>query len=89
MISDPSNHLDVRMARLEGSYEQLDKRLEGIERRLDRVEHRIDRFEDDVKARFNQLDAKLDVRFNVLSWLSGGFGLIIIALQVLGAVGVI
>ncbi len=42
-----------------------------------------------MKARFNQLDAKLDVRFNVLSWLSGGFGLIIIALQVLGAVSVI
>ncbi len=82
MISDPSNHLDVRMARLEGSYEQLDKRLDAIDRRLDR-------FEDSVEARFNKLDTKIDTRFNALAWLSGGFGLVIVALQVLGALGII
>jgi tetrahydromethanopterin S-methyltransferase subunit G len=29
--------LDVRMARLEGAFEQVDKRLESIDRRLDRL----------------------------------------------------
>jgi chaperonin cofactor prefoldin len=77
------------MARLEGSYEQLDKRLASIE-------HRLDRFEDDVKARFDaldrrfeKLDAKIDARFNTLAWLSGGFGLVIVALQLLTSVGVL
>ncbi len=82
MISDPSNHLDVRMVRLEGSYEQPDKRLDAIDRRLDR-------FEGSVEARLNKLDAKIDARSSVLPWLSGGFGLVIVALQVFGAVGII
>ncbi len=45
--------LEVRLARLEGSYEQIDRRLGSIEERLGRVEVKID-------AMANRLDAKID-----------------------------
>ncbi len=34
--------LEVRIARLEGAYEQIDRRLSSIEERLGRIEARID-----------------------------------------------
>ena len=77
MIIDPSSHLDVRMARLEGSYEQLDKRLDSIDRRLDR-------FENSVEARFDKLDKKIDARFNLIALLGG----LLIVLQVLNTLGI-
>ena len=45
--------LEVRLARLEGSYEQIDKRLGSIEEQLGRVEVKIDT----VAGR---LDGKID-----------------------------
>lgn len=45
--------LDSRMARLEGAYEQIDKRLATVEGRLETLEQRVD-------AGFNRLDAKID-----------------------------
>ncbi len=35
--------VDVRLARLEGSYAQVSERLSGIEQRLGRLEDKIDR----------------------------------------------
>lgn len=35
MSTEPANPLEVRMARLEGSYEQIDKRLTHLEARMD------------------------------------------------------
>ncbi len=39
MAAEP---LEVRMARLEGAYEQIDRRLGSIEERMTRLETRID-----------------------------------------------
>jgi len=45
---------DVRLARLEGAYEQIDKRLGTIEGRLAVLESKMD-------AGFARLDAKIDM----------------------------
>lgn len=45
--------LDVRIASLEGSYQQVSDRLNSIDRRLDG-------FEQKVETRFSALDSKLD-----------------------------
>ncbi len=45
---------DVRLARLEGAYEQIDKRLGTIEGRLAVLEGKMD-------AGFTRLDAKIDM----------------------------
>lgn len=45
---------DVRLARLEGAYEQIDKRLGTIEGRLAVLEGKVD-------AGFARLDAKIDM----------------------------
>lgn len=76
MTTEPANPLEVRMARLEGSYEQINLRLTSLEGGLNRLE-------DKLESRFNRLDRKLDARFNVLAWLSGGLGFVIVVLQVL------
>jgi hypothetical protein len=44
--------LEIRMARLEGAYEQIADRLNGID-------HRIGAFEQKVDARFGQVDLRL------------------------------
>ena len=64
--------LEIRMAHLEGAYEQVSQRLSGIESRLTGFEQR-------VEQRFGQLDERLDRRFEALSeeidqrslWLMG------------------
>lgn len=82
------------MARLEGSYEQINLRLTSLEGGLNRLEDKLEfrfnhleanmnRLEDKLETRFSHLDRKLDVRFNVLAWLSGGLGFVIVVLQVL------
>jgi flagellar biosynthesis/type III secretory pathway protein FliH len=48
------------MARLEGAYEQIDRRLATVEGRLENLELKVD-------AGFNRLDAKIDARFDALS----------------------
>lgn len=63
---------EIRMAHLEGAYEQVSQRLSGIEGRLTGFEQR-------VEQRFGQLDERLDRRFDALSekidqrslWLMG------------------
>lgn len=56
MAADP---LEVRLARLEGSYEQIDRRLGSIEDRLGRLESKVD-------AAVNRLDAKIDAAMTYL-----------------------
>ncbi len=48
-----TNPVEIRLARLEGSYEQIDKRLGAIEGRLGNVEAKID-------GLALRLDAKID-----------------------------
>jgi hypothetical protein len=58
--------LEVRMAHLEGAYEQtsqrlaaIDLRFDGVDRRFDAIDRRFDAFD----RRFNALDRKIDERF--------------------------
>ena len=51
--------LEVRMAHLEGAYEQISERLRGIDGRLTALDQKID-------VRFDTLDQKIDVRFDTL-----------------------
>ncbi len=53
------NPLDVRLARLEGSYEQIDRRLGSIEDRLGPLETRIDRL--DTKIDSVAIDLRRDI----------------------------
>ncbi len=88
------------MARLEGSYEQINLRLTSLEGGLNRLEDKLEarfshlegnmnRLEDKLESRFDRLDRKIDVRFNVLAWLSGGLGFVIVVLQVLTTLDVL
>jgi len=48
----PANPIEIRMARLEGAYEQVSQRLMHIDSRFDGLDRKID-----------ALDAKIDQRF--------------------------
>jgi tetrahydromethanopterin S-methyltransferase subunit G len=54
--------MDIRMARLEGAYEQVADRLNGIEARLDVLDRKVD-------GRCDSLDRKIDAKFNILAGL--------------------
>ena len=82
MTTEPANPLEVRMARPEGSYGQINLRLTSLEGGLNRLE-------DKLETRFSHLDRKLDVRFNMLAWPSGGLGFVIVVLQVLTTLNVL
>jgi len=56
--------VDERMARLEGSYEQIRDRLNSIDGRLASIDARFAQ----IDGRFAALEAKIDSRF---SWLLG------------------
>ncbi len=62
---------DVRMAHLEGAYEQINHRMGAIEKRLDGFDTRfaqVDARFAQVDARFAQLDRKIDAHF---LWILG------------------
>src|SRR3990172_6771826 len=62
---------DVRLARLEGAYEQIDKRLGTIEGRLAVLEGTMDtgfvRLDGKMDAGFARLDAKIDGKIDMLA----------------------
>ena len=88
MTTEPVNPLEVRMARLEGSYEQINLRLNSLEGQVAEIRSDIRGLRMDLDTRFDKLDRKVEARFNVLAWLSGGLGLVIVLLQVFGALGI-
>ncbi|MBS3934404.1 MAG: hypothetical protein KGZ35_08610 [Truepera sp.] len=51
-----SDAVDLRMARLEGAYEQITQRLGTIETRLESIESRMD-------GSFNSLEGRMETRF--------------------------
>jgi hypothetical protein len=57
------NPLDVRMAHLEGAYEQVSQRLDGMDRRLDGIDRRLDSMEQRFDKRFVSLEQKIDRHF--------------------------
>ncbi len=96
VLSEPTNPLEVRMARLEGSYEQIDKRLSTLEARLENgfndlraeirlTDAKIDKLEQKMDAKFDKLDRKIDARFSLIVLLGG----VMVVLQVLSALGII
>lgn len=60
--------MEVRLAGLEGAYQQVSDRLNSIDRRLDGFEQRVDARFEAMDARFAALDAKFDRRFDGLQW---------------------
>ncbi len=72
--------VDVRLARLEGSYAQVSERLGAIEQRLSgldaRMEQRFARLEAKIEERFARGDARMDRQF---SWV---VGLIVLSLLI-------
>ncbi|MGC2130249.1 MAG: hypothetical protein WA629_09150 [Candidatus Aquilonibacter sp.] len=75
--------LEVRIAHLEGAYEQINHRLGSVEQRLGSLERKIDDFRDSLlgtmEGRFGQIDqrfARMDQKFN---WV---FGLIVVSILI-------
>ncbi len=60
--------LEIRMARLEGAYEQISDRLNGIDLRLAAIEGRIDSTRDMLLARIDSLRGSMDQKF---LWVMG------------------
>ncbi len=85
MSTEPTNRLEIRMARLEGLYEQINLRLSSLEIDLNRLEDKMDfRFdvlERKVSSAFDKLDRKIEARFSIITLL----GAILVVLQVLVA----
>ena len=50
--------MDVRMARLEGAYEQIGDRLNGIDQRLNGIDSRLVAIEARIDRRFDAMDQK-------------------------------
>ena len=74
--------LEVRMAHLEGAYEQINHRLGTVEQRLGNLETRMDAGFARVDERFASLEQKIDQRFGQIdqrfgqmdqrfTWLTG------------------
>ncbi|WP_142524985.1 hypothetical protein [Methylacidimicrobium cyclopophantes] len=62
----PTDTIEMRMAHLEGAYEQIDKRLGTVEERLALVENKIDGLRRDIDQRFERVDQRferIDQRF--------------------------
>ena len=87
MTAESANPLEARIARLEGSYEQIDRRLGTLEARVDsgfadlRAEIRAARSETAMKL--GKLGTKVDNRFNIITFL----GFFIAAVQLAAALG--
>ncbi len=62
----PASPMEVRMARLEGAYEQVSQRLMNIDPRFDALDRKINLLHEAVDKKIDMIDAKKDQRFNAL-----------------------
>lgn len=63
-MSENDTAFDARLSRIEGTVEQMDKRLGDVTERIASVDRRMeDRF-DAVDRQFGEMDAKVDGRFS-------------------------
>lgn len=85
MSTEPANPLEVQMARLQGSYEQINLRLSSLEGQTAEIRGDIRGLRADIDAKFDKLDRKIDARFNLIALL----GALLIVLQVLSAINII
>ncbi len=71
--------LEIRMAHLEGAYEQISERLRGIDGRLTALDQKIDSRFDRLDQKIGALDRKMDSRFDAFdrkltTMMVGSFG---------------
>ena len=71
--------LEIRMAHLEGAYEQISERLRGIDGRLTALDQKIDSRFDRLDQKFGVLGHKMDSRFDAFdkkltTMMVGSFG---------------
>jgi predicted nuclease with TOPRIM domain len=55
--------LEIRMAHLEGAYEQISERLRGIDGRFTALDQKVDSRFDRLDQKIGALDRKMDSRF--------------------------
>ncbi len=75
--------LEVRLARLEGSYEQINERLGTIESRLDSLGTKVDNGFTEVRREFTEVRREMRTQFY---WL---LGVIIVGLVVPIVLGIV
>ena len=51
---------ELRLARLEGAYEQIDKRLGAVDQRLETLDRKIDIVREDLGRRIEDLGRRID-----------------------------
>ena len=66
VTTEPTNPLEVRMARLEGSFEQINLRLTSLETQVSDVRSDIRSLRADVDSKFGSLRAYMDGKFDGL-----------------------
>lgn len=59
---------EPRVARLEGAYEQVDRRLGAIDARLETLDTKIDGVREELSRRLESLREGLEGRFDRLQW---------------------
>ncbi len=68
---------ETPIARLEGAFEQVGKRLDSIDRRLDGIDRRFE----SVDRRFDGVDRKIDENFRAtIGWMLGQTAVLLAAL---------
>ncbi len=67
--------MEERVSRLEGAYEQVDRRLGDLTAAVDRVEARLDALRTDMDAKFDALRREMTARFNALIAVIGAVGI--------------
>ena len=68
---------ETPIARLEGAFEQVGKRLDSIDRRLDGIDRRFE----SVDRRFDGVDRKIDENFRAtIGWMLGQTAILLAAL---------
>jgi flagellar capping protein FliD len=54
-----SQPLESRVSRLEGAYEQVDRRLDSLDRRFEALDRKLDDFRAEVERRFDGLNWRM------------------------------
>ena len=80
--------MEERFSRLEGAYEQVDRRLGDLTEAITRLDVKIDALRSDVDAKFDVLRNDMDAKFDALrSEMNAKFNTLIIVMAT-GAVGI-
>lgn len=56
---------EERISRLEGAYEQVDRRLDSMDRRLDSIDTRLSEMNQSIDSRFSEMNSRLNTLLTV------------------------